>query len=120
MDVVATKKYTRASQRNALNFGSYPSSGRVTSRCHCISHSRTDPFEAPGQLSIWSPDYPAEALRQHRLGTAQLIYQGDLKTAKYLKKQLFRDNASMLSFAGAQIDRDTWIDGLVVEALAIA
>ena len=117
VDVVATKNTLERVNVTRWNFGELPEQWQGKSAgATVVAYPALIP-EAPGQLSIRLLDYPAEAARQHRLGTAQLIYQGDLKTAKYLKKQLFRDNASMLSFAGAQIDRDTLIDGLVVGGL---
>jgi ATP-dependent helicase HrpA len=69
--------------------------------------------EGSGQLAIRLLDYPSEADRQHRLGVAGLLLQSDLKTAKYLKKQLFVDNAATLSLAGARLEREPLIDALV-------
>ena len=40
-------------------------------------------------------------------------FKGDLKTAKYLKKQLFTDNAAKLALAGAQLERDPLVDALI-------
>ena len=69
--------------------------------------------EGSGQLAIRLLDYPSEADRQHRLGVAGLLLQSDLKTAKYLKKQLFVDNAATLSLAGARLEREPLIDALI-------
>jgi ATP-dependent helicase HrpA len=69
--------------------------------------------EGSGQLSVRLLDYASEATRQHRLGVAGLLLQGDLKTAKYLKKQLFTDNAAKLALAGAQLERDSLVDALI-------
>ena len=69
--------------------------------------------EGSGQLAVRLLDYPSEANRQHRLGVAGLLLQGDLKTAKYLKKQLFVDNAATLSLAGARLAREPLIDALI-------
>jgi ATP-dependent helicase HrpA len=69
--------------------------------------------EGSGQLAVRLLDYPSEANRQHRLGVAGLLLQSDLKTAKYLKKQLFVDNAATLSLAGARLAREPLIDALI-------
>ena len=69
--------------------------------------------EGSGQLAIRLLDYPSEADRQHRLGVAGLLLQSDLKTAKYLKKKLFVDNAATLSLAGARLEREPLIDALI-------
>ena len=93
------QKYIGASQRHAEFWGATRAVAGQISRCHrgCYPALILSPRPVIDSLL----DYPAEAARQHRLGTG--IYQSDLKTTKYLKKQLFRDNASMLSFAGAQL-----------------
>ena len=69
--------------------------------------------EGSGQLSVRLLDYPVEADRQHRLGVAGLLLQSDLKTAKYLKKQLFVDNMSKLSLAGARLEREPLVDAII-------
>ena len=69
--------------------------------------------EGSGQLSVRLLDYPVEADRQHRLGVAGLLLQSDLKTAKYLKKQLFVDNMSKLSLAGARLERESLVDAII-------
>jgi ATP-dependent helicase HrpA len=117
VDVVATKNTLERVNVTRWNFGELPEQWQGKSAgANVVAYPALIP-EAPGQLSIRLLDYPAEAARQHRLGIAQLIHRSDLKTAKYLKKRLFRDNASMLAFAGAQIDRDVLIDALVVGGL---
>ena len=69
--------------------------------------------EGSGQLSVRLLDYPVEADRQHRLGVAGLLLQSDLKTAKYLKKQLFVDNMSKLALAGARLERESLVDAII-------
>jgi len=73
--------------------------------------------EGSGQLSVRLLDYASEAHRQHRLGIAGLLLQGDLKTAKYLKKQLFVDNAAKLALAGAKLERESLVDALIESGL---
>ena len=73
--------------------------------------------EGSGQLSVRLLDYASEAHRQHRLGVAGLLLQGDLKTAKYLKKQLFVDNVVKLALAGAKLEREPLVDALIEAGL---
>ena len=47
------------------------------------------------------------------MGVAGLLLQGDLKTAKYLKKQLFVDNVAKLALAGAKLEREPLVDALI-------
>jgi len=62
-------------------------------------------------------DYPAEAMHSHRRGVAALAAKASAQTAKYLRKNLFADNAAALAFAASGIDRVQWAQEVILVAL---
>lgn len=117
VEVVSTRNNLERVNVTRWNFDALPKEWRGKSAGTEVVAYPAVVKEGSGQLSVRLLDYASEAERQHRLGTAALLLQHDLKTAKYLKKQLFIDNASKLSLAGAGLERELMVDAIIESGL---